>query len=41
MQRNKVKKCLLALVLSLTVSLAMLPSGVRAEEIDSKGSGRA
>ena len=39
MQRNKVKKCLLALVLSLTVSLAMLPSGVRAEEIDSKGSG--
>ena len=39
MQRNKVKKCLLALVLSLTVSLAMLPSGVRAEEIDSEGSG--
>lgn len=39
MQRNKIKKCLLALVLSLTVSLAMLPSGVRAEEIDGKGSG--
>lgn len=39
MQRNKVKKCLLALVLSLTMSLTMLPGAVNAEEIDSKGSG--